>query len=225
MLRRAIQFRFLVLFMGSILGCTVFLLPLVNAQKKYNITISTLEAAYNEEIQAVHTYMAYAKKAYSENYTNIAYLFVAIATSESIHARNFKTLMSELGVEVKEKPNRQFEVSSTKKNLKKATGVELNEIDTQYPKSIEKIKMEKCEAAIRTITYAWKSEKQHRDLIRKIQSATGIFFGLFTKKIEETPVQYFVCQECGSTLTELPKDNCPICKGPVLNYKKIKKIY
>ena len=225
MLRRAIQFRFLVLFMGSILVCTVLLFPLINAQTKYNRTISILEAAYRGEIQAVHTYMAYAKRADSENYKNIAYLFVALATSESIHARNFETLLSELGVEVKKKPNQQIEVSNTKKNLKKATEFELKEIDTQYPQFIVKIEPEKCEEAIHNITYAWKSEKQHRDIIRKIQSGTGMFFGLLAKRIEGTPVQYFVCQKCGSTLTEFPKDNCPICKGPVSNYKRIRKIY
>ena len=191
----------------------------------YNKTISILESAYRGEMQAVHTYLAYAKKADSENYKNIAYLFLAFATSESIHARNFKTLMSELGVDVKEKQDHQIEVYSTKKNLKKATEDELKEIDTQYPQFIAEIELEKCEAAIRHITYAWKAEKQHRDLIRKIRSGTGIFFGLLTKKIEETPIQYFVCQECGSTLTEFPKDNCPICKGPVANYERIRKIY
>ena len=64
--------------------------------------------------------MAYAEKANLENYPNIANLFVTLATSESIHARNFKTLLSQLGVEVKEIRKTKIEVSSTKKNLKKS---------------------------------------------------------------------------------------------------------
>lgn len=224
MRERAIQFRSPWIFVGGILICLAFL-PFVNAQTKYTRTISVLKAAYSGEIQAFHTYMAYAEKANSENYPNIANLFVSLATSESIHASNFKNLLSGLGVAVKEERNLQIKVSSTKKNLKRATEVELKEIDTKYPEFIQKIEPEKCEAAIRNITYAWKAEKQHRDLIQKIRSGTGMLFGLLAKKIEEKPAQYFVCQNCGSTLTELPKDNCPICAGSVSNYKKIEKIF
>lgn len=222
MLIRDIQFRFLLISMGGILICIIILLPFVNAQTQYPKTISVLETAYNGEIQAFHTYVAYAEKANSENYTNIAKLFVALAASEAIHAHNFKTLLSELGVEVTEPREIQIEVSVTKENLNKATKVELQEIDTKYPQFIKKIEPEKHEGAIRNITYAWESEKQHRALIRKIQSGTGMFFGMLSKKIEETPMEYFVCQNCGSTLRELPQGNCPICKLSALNYKKIK---
>lgn len=224
MSKRAVQFRLIVIFVGGILVCPI-LLPLVDAETKYPKTISVLEAAYEGEIQAFHIYMAYAEKANSENYPDIANLFVSLATSESIHARNFKSLLSELGVKAKEIRIPQIEVSNTKKNLKRATKVELQEIDTKYPKFIQEIKPEKHTAAVRNITYAWKAEKQHRDLIQKIQSGTGMLFGLLAKKIEERAAQYFVCQNCGSTLTELPKDTCPICSGSVSNYKRIKKAY
>lgn len=224
MLRRTIPH----LSLTTLFCCTLILTSLLSfvlAQSKYPKTVAVLEAAYNGEIKAFHTYMAYAEKANSENYQNIAKLFVSLATSESIHALNFRTLLSELGVEIKEIRSQSIEISSTKKNLKKATKVELQEIDTKYPQFIKKIEPEKCKAAIRNITYAWKSEQQHRDLIRKIQSGTGMLFGLLAKKIEEKPAQYFVCQNCGSTLTEIPKDNCPICKDSVSNYKKIRKIH
>jgi rubrerythrin len=45
---------------------------------------------------------------------------------------------------------------------------------------------------------------------------------LLTKKIEEHPSQYFVCQNCGSTLSKIPEFTCPICGGPSANYKEIK---
>jgi rubrerythrin len=181
--------------------------------------------AYKGEIQAFHTYLAYAQKANSEKYPNIANLFVSLASSERIHARNFRTLLVELGVDVSDTQIPRIEASSTKKNLKRATKVELSEIDTKYPQFIEKTKSENHEAATRSITYAWKSEMQHRDLIKKIQSGTGMLFGLLSKKIEGTPTQYFVCQNCGSTLTELPKETCPICKESVSSYKALKAVY
>ena len=66
-----------------------FLLPAVSAQLRYPETISVLQILYEDEVQAFNDYQAYAKKAASEKYPNIARLFIALATSESIHARNF----------------------------------------------------------------------------------------------------------------------------------------
>ena len=83
------------------------------------------------------------------------------------------------------------------------------------------MKTECHEAAIRDVVYAWKAEKQHRDLIRKIRSGTGLLFGVLVKVMEKDASRYFVCQRCGSTLTSLPEDTCPICMGPVLRYKEI----
>jgi rubrerythrin len=196
--------------------------PSASAQNKYPNTVSVLKDAYIGEVKAHHTYIAYAQKANSENYPNIAKLFMSLSTSESIHARNFKDILSALKVEVTYISNSELKVSSTKKNLKNATKVELHEIDSQYPKFIQMIESENHQNAIQSIKYAWESEKQHRDLIQKIQSGTGIFFGILTKKIESAPAHYYVCQICGSTLTDLPTDHCPICKGSVSHYVKLK---
>jgi len=196
---------------------------LIQAQTKYPETCAVLQIAYRSEIQANLAYMAYAQKAISENYPNIGHLFVSLAASEAIHARNFKKLLSDLGVEVKETSKSEIKVYSTKKNLKNATQVELQEIDQKYPQFIEKVKPEMHEAALQNITYAWESEKQHRDLIQKIESGTGVLFGVLTRSIEKTPARFFVCQNCGSTLQELPKDICPICKSPISQYKVVER--
>lgn len=220
MLNKLFQFRSFIIFVGGI-SILALLVPFVKAQSKYPETISVLKTSYSDEVQALHTYAAYAQKAHSEGYPNIAHLFVALAASETVHARNFKKILSDLGAVVEKTPMPEISVSSTRKNLKEATGVELQEIDTKYPKFIQKIKPEKCEAAIQDITYAWKSEHQHRELLEKIRSATGMFFGLLAKKIEGAPADYFVCQRCGSTVLELPKDSCPICGSTVSNYKRV----
>ena len=195
----------------------------VYAQSKYPKTISALQERYSDEIHGVQEYLAYAQKALSEGYPNIAYLFTALAVAESVHASNFKKLLSDLGVQVKEIPKPEFKVSSTKGNLNYAATVEIEEIDHKYPRLIEDIRPEKHEAAIQDITYAWKAEKQHLDLLKKVLSRTGIFFGELAKKIEKTDVQFFVCQRWGSTLTELRRDMCPICKGPVAQYKEVER--
>ncbi|MDO9529161.1 MAG: rubrerythrin family protein [Syntrophales bacterium] len=195
----------------------------VGAQANYPETISALRTAYQNEMTAFHAYIAYAEKAESEGYPNIAQLFMAIANSESIHARNFKRILTELKVDVKEMPPPKLTVLTTKENLKYLTEKEIKEIDQTYPSLIERIKPEKHEAAIHNMSWAWKSEEQHRDLLKKIHSGTGMLFRAMAKIIEITPMRSFVCQVCGSTILKLPTKACPICGNPVSNYKKIGK--
>jgi rubrerythrin len=194
----------------------------VNAQSEYNETISVLQSLHQDEMQAMHNYQAYAKKAVSQKYPNIAKLFMTLAASESVHARNFKACLANSGVAAEELPQQPVKVASTRKNLKFAIAVELEEIDKKYPQVLEQIKPENHATAIQYITYAWESEKQHRKLLKRIQSGTGIFFGLLTKRIEGNPYQYFVCHNCGATLSEIPATVCPVCGGPSAKYTEIK---
>ncbi len=193
----------------------------VNAQSDYKETISVLQSLHQDEMQAMHNYQAYAKKAVSQKYPNIAKLFMTLAASESVHALNFKSCLAKLGVALEIIPQQPVTVESTRKNLKFAIAVELEEIDRKYPQVLEQIKPENHAQAIQYIRYAWESEKQHRELLKKIQSGTGIFFGLLTKRIEGNPYQYFVCHNCGSTLTEIPASACPVCGGPSAKYKEV----
>lgn len=193
----------------------------VNAQSEYKETISVLQSLHQDEMQAMHNYQAYAQKAVSQKYPNIAKLFMTLAASESVHARNFKACLAKLGVAAEEFPQQPVKVESTRKNLKFAITVELEEIDRKYPQVLEQIKPENHAAAIQYIRYAWESEKQHRKLLRRIQSGTGMFFGLLTKRIEGNPYQYFVCHNCGSTLSEIPASACPVCGGPSAKYEEV----
>jgi rubrerythrin len=107
--------------------------------------------------------------------------------------------------------------------LKNALDFELKDIDDRYPQIYRRCKLKNHEAAIRNVIYAWDSEKQHRDLIRKARAGTGIFFGIFSKLIEDNSVQYFVCQVCGSTMVGLPEDRCPICKSTPSRYREVER--
>ena len=190
----------------------------------YPVTTSVINTASQDEARAHQTYIAYSRKAAEENYPGIAKLFIALATSESIHAVNFRRILADIGIAVQKVPEITVKVGSTKANLKKATQVELDEIDKKYPGIIEKIKPENHEEAMRFITYAWESEKQHRDFFKKIKTGTGIFFNLLARKIEDTDTDFLVCKNCGSTLTELPRESCPICGKSVALYKKIEAV-
>lgn len=195
---------------------------LVQAQPLYPETISGLKMVFMKESRAQKSYMAFSEKAKAENYPNIARLFVAIATSESIHARNMKKLLSDLGVEVKEPLAVESKISDTQINLGKALEFELLDIDHIYPNMLEKIKPEGNEAAIRALTYAWESEKQHRQIIQAIKSATetDLLFSMVAGTMENTSSKSFICMICGSTVMERPKETCPICRSPASNYKE-----
>lgn len=188
---------------------------------KYPETIAVLRELYKAEVTACKTYSAFAQKALEEKHDSVATLFRALRTSESIHARNFKHILEALGGTVEEMPESDIKVGNTKENLEYALDEELSEIDTRYPEFIKRIKQEANEAGIRDITYAWKAELQHRNLIKKMRSATGFFFGRIVQKLKGAD-RYFVCQRCGSTLFELPKDTCVICGSPVSMYKEVK---
>ena len=192
------------------------------AQTPYPETVSVMQAVLKGELLAHARYVAYASKARDENYPRIAALALALAASEGIHARNFQKVLMDLGAAAfAETP--PVAVGDTRSNLHAASTAELEEIDTRYPGFIKRIAPEKCEEAVSDLTHAWKAEKQHRDLITQLISGSGIFFGVLARTIEGMPVNYFICNRCGSTVPEpeLPKDACPICAGPVSNYARV----
>jgi rubrerythrin len=188
-----------------------------NKIANYRETISVLQDLYKAEIIASKTYSEFAKKAEEEKYYSVSRLFNALSVSETIHARNFKNILNDLGVEPKNFSNPDIKMADTKTNLKWALKVELSEIDTNYPMLIKKIKPEGNKKALEDITYAWRSEMQHRDLIKKMKSALGFFFGKIVDKLKEAK-NYHVCQRCGSTVFKLPEESCIICGSPVSMY-------
>jgi rubrerythrin len=186
-------------------------------------TVAVMKEVLTRELLAHARYVAISLKAREEGYPRIAYLADALSTSEGVHARNCLTILSDLGNPSDEKAP-DVPMADTKTNLKNASTAELDEIDVRYPKYLARIKPENYPAAIDDLTHAWQAEKQHRDLIAQILSGTGIFFGLMVKKFEENPVDYFVCDNCGSTLIEMPKEKCPICGGPSSRYRKVQPV-
>jgi rubrerythrin len=192
-----------------------------NKNANYCETISVLQELYKAEIIASKTYSEFVLKAEKEKYYSVSRLFSALGESETVHARNFKNILNDLGVEAKNFPDPDIKISDTKTNLKWALKVELSEIDTNYPNIIKKIKIEGNKRALKDITYAWQSEMQHRDLIKKMKSVLGFFFGKIVDKLKEAN-DYHVCQRCGSTFFKLPETSCIICGSPVSMYKQIK---
>ena len=211
----------LALFVGSSRSVGTDSVPAAPNASRYPLTIASLQVRYRDEMQAREKYTAYADKARSEDYAHIAYLFDALAYSESVHARNFARELSNLGIDVNELPEFDYEVRKTRDNIRHATAVEMDEIAHRYPGILEEIESEQHEEAIQFITYAWEAERQHRDLLKKIQKAAKKWFGMLAAHIEGEAAHYYVCEICGSTLTELPTDSCPICEHPADHYVEV----
>ena len=195
----------------------------VQNMPQYPVTISVLQKAYQNEEEAIHAYHAYANKALSDDYPNISYLFTTFAASESVHARNFRQLLTSLGVGVKELPKPKVVVLSTRNNLSDAADRELKDINRRYPEFIRQIKRENHQEALRVFAYTLESEKQHRDDIQQIRKGTGFLFGILSGMIENRTNQYFICRICGALADTPPKDDCPICHTPAPTYTEVKR--
>jgi len=206
-----------------LLGDTALLHAKDDPAQLYPETISVLQKLHASEVQAHLRYLSFAKVAIADGHTNIAHMFKALAASESIHAKNFKRILSSLGSATTSIDPSSITTSTTKENLKFATNVELSEIDVEYPRYIKRISGEAHEEALKYIKYAWQAEHQHRDLIKEIRSGTGMFFSMLLKRFRGRDGKYYVCQNCGSTVTELPQQACPICYRTLDIYVEVPK--
>jgi rubrerythrin len=165
-------------------------------------TLDNLQVAFNEESNAHHRYVAFAKKADEEGYGEVASLFRAAARAEEIHASNHAAVMRMLGA--KPKPTIEtLAVASTRENLQVAIAGETYERDQMYPAFISEARASKNSEAIRTFTYALKTEAEHARLyseaIKNLETLRG------------KSRTYYVCGVCGYTTENLNFLRCLVC--------------
>ena len=184
-------------------------------------TISALQQLYNAKIITTITYSELAQKSLEERDYSLACLLSALSKSVSIHARNYKYILNHLGVGMENFPKPDIKISDTRENLKFSLAVDLSEINTYYPKLIERIKSEENERALKDITYTWKVEMQHQDLLKKMGPSLYSPIGRIVDNLKKAQ-EYHVCQRCGSTVLKLPEKSCIICESPVSMHKQIK---
>ena len=157
------------------------------AELKGSKTERNLLEAFAGESQANRRYLAFAKQAEKEGYTQVAKLFRAAAEAETVHAH---THLRTLGG-----------VKSTAENLKEAISGETHEFITMYPAMIDDAKKEGSKAAERNFTYANEVEKVHAALYQKASDNLDT--------LED--VDYYVCSVCGFTCENEPPETCPVC--------------
>ena len=187
----------------------------------YTATIAAMTEARAVETRVSRQYFAFGRKALDDGYKGVAYLFIAFASSEQVHAANFGKVLAKLGADTPPLPQYAGPVGTTRENLIAAAKGEAESIEDLYPKMLERIRPEGHAEAMRFVNFAWASERQHQDKIKQIRRYSPTMFELVAKHIDAKTSAYFVCQGCGSTLNALPAQSCPVCQAASTSYRRI----
>ena len=210
--------------LGLAACCGALGLPLAeraSAAVRYPESIAALRKGVVAETRAHRRYVAFGQHAQGEGYKGLAYLYTALATSELIHAQNYVRVLLGLGVESSEPETEPAPLKSAKENLIYAAERELHSIEKTYPELLKTVEAEGYAAAVSAVEYSWASHRQHLDIIQKIRRWSPSFFESVARKIDESTDRYYVCQVCGSTVTEMPEETCPVCGEVVSVYRRI----
>ena len=162
-------------------------------------TDENLETAFAGESKANRLYLAFAKKAEEEGYTQAAKLFKAAAEAETVHALNHVQITGQ--------------VKSTLDNLGTAVSGETYEFTKMYPGFLATAKEEDNKQASWSFDVANKVEQVHARLFQKAIDAMKN-----NKELEK--VDYYICSVCGNTVETSPPEKCPVCASPKEKYFK-----
>ena len=159
-------------------------------------TEQNLQDAFAGESQANRKYLAFAKKAEEEGFTQVARLFRAAAAAETIHAHNHLKALAG--------------VKSTRENLMAAISGETFEFQSMYPRMIDDAKMEGQDYALRSFSLANEVEKVHAALYQKAMQDLG----------KNMAADFYVCSVCGYTAEGEAPDDCPVCRAKKQAFRK-----
>lgn len=147
-----------------------------------------LREAFAGESQANRKYLAFAKQAEKEGFTQVARLFRAAAEAETVHAHNHLRALGGIG--------------GTRENLMEAIAGETHEFKNMYPQMIADAELEGATEARRSFTFANAVEKVHADLYQKALESLG-------QETEE--YAYYICPVCGHTVERNAPERCAVC--------------
>jgi rubrerythrin len=168
------------------------------------ITASNLRNAHGGESMAHMRYTVWSKKAGEDGFTNVARLFKAIASAETIHASNHFRELKDLASDFLCTSMAVLGLGSTSQNLQGGINGETYEITEMYPTYLETAKFQGEKGAQLSFHYALSSEKEHAKLFKKAKDSVDS-----GQDVQLGPVQ--VCLVCGWTYEGEAPDVCPIC--------------
>lgn len=166
-------------------------------------TLENMQAAFNGESNAHLRYLAFAQRAESEGYGEVASLFRATARAEEIHAANHAEVIKEMGAT----PQAHIDtltVQSTRENLETALKGETWERDTMYPGFEKQAQDDGNARALRSLNYARAAEAEHARLFTEALTNLANLKGT-------THTVFYVCPTCGFTTRDASFIKCPTC--------------
>jgi rubrerythrin len=162
-------------------------------------TQENLATAFAGESQANRKYLAFARQAEKEGFSQIATLFRAAAEAETIHAHAHLANMGGVG--------------TTVQNLEAAVAGETYEFTEMYPPMVEQAAAEGHKAK-KMLDFANRAEKVHAGLFRQALEALRAGKDL-------TKMEVYLCPFCGDVEFGVPPEKCPICGAPAAKFQKI----
>lgn len=161
-------------------------------------TEKNLAYAFAAESKAAVRNEAFAQKADSEGYPQIARLFRAISEAESVHARRYLRLM-------------RGKIGSTEENLERAFQNEIRANVDEYPNLIKEASDEGKESAMTAFSQSRDVESRHAELYKKAMN----------DMLAERQTTYYVCQVCGYVSEDAAPDRCPVCGAVKTKFKLV----
>ncbi len=174
-------------------------------------TLDNLATAYAGEANATNRYSRFAQQADAEGYPQVAVLFRAAAKSEEIHRNRHRAAITKLGGSPADVTLDEVKVGTTAENLRAAIAGESAERDTMYPAFIAQAKSEDARAGVRSLNAALAAEKEHAALFQQALDTLG----------QKTTTEYYVCRDCGFTVTARPSKECKVCREDPSKFQKI----
>lgn len=161
-------------------------------------TEKNLAYAFAAESKAAVRNDAFAKKAESDGYPQIARLFRTISDAESVHARRYLRLM-------------RGKIGSTEENIETAFQNEIKANVEEYPKLIKDASDEGKESVSNAFSQSRDVESRHADLYKKAM----------TDMLADRHTVYYVCQVCGYVSEDAAPENCPVCGAVKAKFKLV----
>ncbi|MFC1500200.1 rubrerythrin family protein [Candidatus Zixiibacteriota bacterium] len=156
-------------------------------------TSDNLQDAFAGESQANRKYLAFAKKAADEGFTQVAKLFRAVGEAETIHAHAHLRVMGGVG--------------DTATNLQAAIDGEGHEFKEMYPGFLTEAENENNQPAAFSFKNAMAAEEVHHGEYTEALAAVNSGQDLPEGKI-------YICSVCGNTAHGEQPDQCSICGVP-----------
>jgi rubrerythrin len=156
-------------------------------------TMENLKKAFAGESQANRKYLAFAKKAEEDGFSQVAKLFRAAADAETVHAHAHLRVMGG--------------IKGTAENLEEAIEGEGFEFNQMYPEFLAEAQTEGMKPAEFSFKHALAVEEIHHGLYAKALESVKAGADL-----PETPI--YVCPVCGNTVEGSVPEQCPICNVP-----------